>query len=558
MMRLSRGKGGGVLLWLVPLVPTLLLFYVPLLAILTEGFSSSGSEAGSFALVDVFSRPATWRVVGFTLWQALVSTVISLALGLPGAWLLGRGEFKGKRFLKALTAIPFVLPSILVVLAFVIFYGNSGVLNRFLMDLMETRRPPLPILYSFTAIILAHAFYNFPLAARLIGSFWERHNPGPALAARTLGAGPIRTFFTITLPGLMPAILSAGCIIYLFCFMSFAIVLVLGGGPRYTTLEVEIYRSARISLDLPLAASLSVVGAALTLAMLGLSVTMQHKASHRGQARVRYGGRLPSGSLERFLWSGYIALVGLVVASPLLALMVRSFLRKPTRSGAAIWTTHWYEQLFASAGTSLSLTAVSNSLTFAGLTVCVALPLGMVAAWVTTRRVTWLSRFGETLMMLPMGVSSVVLGLGYFKCITLWFPEYSGSRLVVVAAHVVVTYPFVLRSVSASLKRIPASVPQASRTLGAGPFATFFRVELPMIRSGLVAGACFAFALSMGEINATLILSGPDTLTIPLALYRLIGTYKFFAACALGAILMVICVACFLLIEWMGGSSHDP
>ena len=163
----------------------------------------------------------------------------------------------------------------------------------------------------------------------------------------------------------------------------------------------------------------------------------------------------------------------------------------------------------------------------------------------------------ETIMMLPMGVSSVVLGLGYFKCISLFFPEYSGSKMVVVAAHVVVTYPFVLRSISASLKRITPTIPQAACTLGAGPFRVFATIELPMIRSGVVAGACFAFALSMGEINATLILAGPDTLTIPLALYRLIGAYRFFAACALGALLMGLCVGCFLLIEWMGGESLD-
>ncbi|MCG8472161.1 MAG: iron ABC transporter permease [Desulfobacterales bacterium] len=553
MGRESNGRASQ-LLWLVPLVPTLLLFYVPLGVIFSEAFSFKG---GASPFLETLFRPTTFQVISFTLWQALVSTVVSLVLGLPGAWLLGRASFKGKRVLKALTAVPFVLPSILVVLAFVVFYGNSGVLNRFFMDLFDLRKPLFPILYSFWAIILAHAFYNFPLAARLIGAFWERHNPAPAAAAQTLGAGPVRTFFSVTLPGLFPAIFSAGCIIYLFCFMSFAIVLVLGGGPKYTTLEVEIYRAARIGLNLEVAASLAVVGALLTLLMLGLSIKLQHIATHRGQAVVRRGtGTSLKGAFSLF-WIAYAALVILVVASPLVALVGRSFLERTSRSGPLIWSLRWYGELFSSMGAALSLRAVANSLGFAFLTVCFSLPLGMSAAWVTHRVRGRVSRIAEMAMMLPMGVSSVVLGLGYFKCLSLWFSHYSGSRAAVVAAHVVVTYPFVLRAISASLRRMPHSLPQASRTLGANAFQTFCKVELPMIRSGLVAGASFAFALSMGEINATLILAGPDTLTIPLALYRLIGAYKYFAACALGALLMVICVACFLLIEWVGGEEFD-
>ncbi len=543
------------LLWLVPVVPTLILFYLPLSVILAEALK--GGE-GPSPFVRLFSNPYTFRVIGFTLWQALVSTGVSLMLGLPGAWLLGRATFPGKRLLKALTAIPFVLPSILVVLAFVIFYGNSGVLNRFAMGVFDLKRPPFPILYSFSAIVLAHAFYNFPLAARLIGGFWERHNDGPALAARTLGAGPVRCFLTVTLPGLLPAIFSAAGLIYLFCFMSFAVVLVLGGGPRYTTIEVEIYRAARISLDLDMAAALAVVGAGLTLSMLWITVKMQHRASHavRGQASRR--GTLRLSGKARIFWGFYILLVVLVVASPLVALVVRSFLAQVSRSGPLVWTLKWYDVLFTESGSALSLMAVKNSLVFASLTVCAALPLGMAAAWVTTRSQGVWARFTETAMMLPMGVSSVVLGLGYFKCLALFFPDYSGSRAAVVAAHVVVAYPFVLRSVSASLKRISPSLPQVARTLGAGPFQTFLTVELPLIRSGLVGGACFAFALSMGEINATLILARADTITIPLALYRLIGAYRFFAACALGTLLMGLCVVCFLLLEWMGGESLDP
>ncbi len=183
--------------------------------------------------------------MGFTLLQATLSTLASLAVALPGAYLIATYSFKGKRMILALSAIPFVIPSILVVLGFVIFFfGNNGFLNRALMTLFQLEEPPLKILYSFPAIILAHTFYNFPIIMSLVSSYWEHMDENCEAASWTLGANKVRTFFSITLPRLIPAIVSSASLVFLFCFNSFAIILVLGGGPQFTTMEVEIYRQA--------------------------------------------------------------------------------------------------------------------------------------------------------------------------------------------------------------------------------------------------------------------------------------------------------------------------
>ncbi|MDA3939726.1 MAG: ABC transporter permease subunit, partial [Spirochaetia bacterium] len=195
-------------------------------------------------ITQIISSEYHRRIISFTLFQALLSTLFTIILGLPGAWLLATKDFPGKKLLKAVSAVPFVLPSILVVLGFVIFFGNNGFLNKTLMSLTGQSEPVFKILYSLKAIILAHTFYNFPIVLRLVSTLWEKLDPSIANAAMSLGAGKIRLFFTITLPQILPAILASAALVFVFCFTSFAVILVLGGGPAYTTIEVEIYRQA--------------------------------------------------------------------------------------------------------------------------------------------------------------------------------------------------------------------------------------------------------------------------------------------------------------------------
>jgi thiamine transport system permease protein len=226
------------------------LFYVPLASfILGIGSSPITANASAGSLFMVFTDPYYRHILVFTLTQAALSTAAAVVLGLPGAYMLSRFDFAGKRLLAALSAIPFMLPPILVVLGFILFFGTNGLANTALMRIFGLKNPPLSVLYSLKGIVLAHAFYNFPVVARIVSAAWERVPGEYAEAARTLGASPAAVFRDVTLPALLPSLLSSACLVFLFCMLSFPVVLVLGGGPKVATIEVEIYRSARITLD---------------------------------------------------------------------------------------------------------------------------------------------------------------------------------------------------------------------------------------------------------------------------------------------------------------------
>ncbi|MFA6892359.1 MAG: ABC transporter permease subunit, partial [Sphaerochaetaceae bacterium] len=200
------------------------LFLIPLCMTLGQAFTDGRGNFSLVTLKATFIRPYTLSVLGFTLRQALYSTLASLAIGLPGAYILATYRFPGKRIVKAVATVPFVLPSILVVLGFVIFYGNNGILNRMMMAFLHKDEPVFHVLYSLGAIILAHAFYNFPVIMNLVSTYWEQMDPHPEQAALTLGASRGTIFRTITLPRLLPAILSASTLVFLFCYNSFAII----------------------------------------------------------------------------------------------------------------------------------------------------------------------------------------------------------------------------------------------------------------------------------------------------------------------------------------------
>ena len=239
-------------------------FAYPVASILGRGLAPNGA-LDLDPLRRVFTDPTQRGVVWFTVWQAALSTVLTLVLALPGAYVLARLRFPGRSLVRALVTIPFVMPTVLVASAFL----------------------ALGVPRSLGAILLAHVFFNYAVVVRVVGELWRHLDPQEEDAARMLGASRLRVFREITLPALRPGIVAAATITFLFCFTSFGVILFLGG-PTRSTIETEIYRQTTRFLDLPLAAALSIVQLAAVIALLWLVGRFQRGASvPRRSARRR-------------------------------------------------------------------------------------------------------------------------------------------------------------------------------------------------------------------------------------------------------------------------------
>jgi thiamine transport system permease protein len=535
-------------LMLVPLIFLALFFFYPLVSILRLSLAPEGQpDISSFIdlLTSSYYRGRLW----FTTWQAAVSTLLTLGLALPGAYVFARYRFPGKSLLLSLSTLPFVLPTVVVAVAFSALIGPRGLVNTALKSAFALESPPIQLERTLAIILIVHVFYNYAIALRIISSFWANQNPHMEEAARVLGCHGWRMWRDIRLPILLPAILAAGALVFIFTFTSFGVVLILGG-PRYATLEVEIYRQAVSLFDLPTAAALSLVQIAMMFVMMAVYSRLQrHLASDLKSAQQIV--RRPHNRRAWAMVIGNLAVMIVLLFTPLLALVIRSF-----TAGDNGFTTQFYTQLGVNARGSVlfvpPVQAIGNSVLFAVQTTLLALALGLIAAYLLSGRRSRLSAWLDPLFMLPLATSAVTLGFGYIIALDKPPLNLARSWVLVPIAHTLVAMPFVVRSVLPALRGIKPSIQEAARVLGASPWQVWRRINLPLISRGIVVGATFAFTVSMGEFGASLFVTRPDTPTMPVVIFRLLGqpgAANYGQALAMSTLLMGVCAVSFVTIE---------
>jgi len=530
----ARRLAAGLVLLALP-VFYLSVFYIYPLVEIGRASLAAQTQASLQAVASRLLSAGNLRIIGFTFGQAVVSTGLTLALALPGAYVFARYSFAGKRVIQALGTVPFVLPTVVVAAAFNTVLGPSSLLNRVL---------GLDLRYTLSAILIAHVFYNYTVVVRMVRAFWSTLDPRFEQAARTLGASPMRAFREVTLPLLMPAITTAGLMVFIFCFTSFGVVLVLGG-PRFATLEVEIYRQTINFANLPLAAALSLVQILFTLALTVAYARLQRRVSRPLDLQPAWTTvRRPRTPAEIVLVVANVLVMLVLLVLPLLSVVTRSFSAGLTYYGALFQDPQ--QGVFYVP----PLEAVGNSLRIAFAATGLVLVLGLTTSLALYRqRESWML---DALFMLPLGTSAVTLGLGYLIAMDRPPLALRGTVLLIVCAHALVALPFVVRSVLPALQSIQPRLREAAALLGAPPLRRLIEVDLPIVWRALAVGAVYAFTISMGEFGATSMIARPELPTVPIAIYRFLsrpGALNYGQALAMSTVLMAVCVAGFAAIE---------
>ena len=525
---------------LVPLAFLAIFFVYPVGSIMGRGLWHHG-HLDLAAIGDVVGDAGLRHVAWFTVWQAVVSTVLTVAIGLPGACLFARYDFSGRRLLHAAIIVPFVLPTVVVGSAFLALLGPSGALGF------------LGIADTVWAILLAHVFFNYAVVVRTVGGLWSHLDPRREDAARMLGASRARVFLHVTLPALRPAIAAAAAIVFLFTFTSFGVILVLGG-PRFATLETEIYRQTALLLDLRTAAALSIVQLAAVFVLLGIG------GLARGRHAVALGLRPATATARRphgpGAWSfvaANLAVMAVLLALPIMVLVERSF---ATPGGPSFG----FYRALGDVGTGSTFLvapaeAIRNSLTYAVAATVIALLIGGIASVVIVERERRGGRFARALdglLALPLGVSAVTVGFGFLIALDTRPLDLRTSWWIVPIAHALVATPFVIRTMTPVLRSIDPHVREVAAVLGARPARVWREVDLRIGARAVAVAAGFAFAISLGEFGATAFIARPDRPTLPVVIYRLLGrpgSTPFGAAMAASVILMVLTAAAVLAIE---------
>lgn len=540
--RLFSSANGRVFLWIPALLFLFVFFFFPLFKIFNLTFDvCSLLERDNWLLV--------YRASRFTFYQAALSTLLTFALGLPSAVLFAKFDFKGKSVLHALTAVPFMLPTVVVAAAFNSVFSARGFLSFLLPPAIFAFRPS-----PFILILLAHTFYNATIVIRIVGGALARLDPRMEASARALGADTFRVWREVVLPLMRPALLSSALLIFMFDFTSFGVILLLGG-LNFATLEVEIYIRALQLPNLNLAALLSAIQLCFTLIFSALYSRMIGKM--QVQSAPRFAPARPPKALKEKIFVGATrALLIVFFLLPLLALPVRSLTRLEADRGQrdAVQyglTTDYYRELFVNRRGSLfyvpPFQAAVNSLGFAALTVVFSLALGYPVAHALAKP-TRFEKILDPLLMLPLGASAVMMGLGFL----LSFGRLVAAPIFIPVAHTLIALPFVIRALQPALAAVPDRLRQAAATLGASPFRVWQTVDFPILARAVLSAAAFAFTVSLGEFGATLLITRPEYPTIPIAIARFLsqpGGMNYGQAMAMATLLLALTTLSILLIE---------
>ncbi len=512
----------------------LLLFFLPLIGILSKAFSDNAA-----AIKSVFTDKFTYKLLMFTFTESFISALISVIIALPFAAFYSTYKFRGRKAILSLSELSFTLPSILVVLGFVIWYGNNGLLNSFLKSIFRLNENPLKILYSFKAIILAHVYLNFPIAFALLTASWEGDSKREEYASYMLTRSKLYTFFHVTLYKLKGTVLSSFTLIFLYCFSSFSIVLVLGGKPKYYTLEAEIYKRTYTTLDFASSSALSLFVLLVTSVMLILTGGGHRKIKEQREKKelIKTKGKK---SLYAFILS---FLILLFILPPILSIIYRAFFTKD----GEFTLKAWIDLINSHHGNmSSALEGVISSLI-----------IGLLTALITTALATNISlalRYRKSAILeyistLPMAAGSVTLGLG-FMIVQAYLPSLDSIKYVMVLlAHIIIALPFAVRTIAPGARAIPEVIEYASYTLAKSYYKTERKIDIPYLRSYRRKAFAFSFALSLGEVNATLTFSGGAIKTLPVLLYNMISSYNYQGAAVLGTILLFESLLVFIFEE---------
>ncbi len=469
--------------------------------------------------------PSDWAAVRFTVSQAVLSAVLSVAIAIPVARGLSRRQFFGRGMLITLLGAPFLLPVIVAVMGLLAVFGRSGWVSQGL-ELLGL--PAIPI-YGFHGVVIAHVFFNLPLATRIILQGWAGIPAERFRLAAQLGFSSRDMMRHLEWPMLKRAAPGAFAIIFAICLSSFAVALTLGGGPRATTVELAIYQAFRFDFDLGKAALL----ASLQLVLAGSAAIFALWTS-KGQAgfgkgldrsAMRWDGNTLQARFGDFI---FILLAALFLLVPLLAVGARGLAAFPELP-ISVWVA---------AGLSIKVAAISAALAF-----CLSLSIALAAV-----RFAWLESVG----LLAIAASPLVIGTGLFIVIFPFAAPQDWAMVVTACVNAVMAMPFALRVLIPAVQDVCVDYGRLSMSLGLSRFAMLRLVILPRVRAPLGFAVGLAAALSMGDLGVVALFAGTQEATLPLQIFRLMGAYKMDAAAGAALLLAMLSFGVFWICDAWG------
>ncbi|OIN03834.1 thiamine/thiamine pyrophosphate ABC transporter permease [Oceanisphaera psychrotolerans] len=521
--------------WWVPgglsLLGILLLTAGPITALLVQSSQSSLSR--------LFHDSYLHHVVWFSFYQALLSTLLSLLLAIPLAQAMSRRQFPGRGLLLRLFGLSLVLPVILVVFGIVTVHGRQGWVNQLLQSLgFES----VGYLYGLSGILLAHVFFNMPLAARILLQAIEAIPASHWRMASQLGFSGWQLFRWLEWPMIRGALPALASMIFMLCFTSFATVMALGGGPKSTTLEVAIYQALRFDFDLPLAGMLALLQLLFCSGFLWLQYGLT-RASPEQHARAEVAIRPDRGVIGVRLWDALVLTLCLGLFLPPLLAIIGSGLNPrlwAALSSSLLWQTTLTSVIIAGGAALLSLLLTLGLL---GSSRYLRLQLQR------RRSAAMMEAAGSVILVLP----AVVLSTGLFILLRDIADVFTLGPVLVLLVNALMALPYGLRALQQPMDHVARQYDRLCTSLDIQGLARLRLVEWPQLRKPLALALALAMMLSLGDLSAIALFGSQSLQTLPWLLYQQLGNYQMIDAAATALVLLLLSLGLFGLIEGVLG-----
>ncbi|WP_105374662.1 thiamine/thiamine pyrophosphate ABC transporter permease ThiP [Neorhizobium huautlense] len=524
-MLLTRGERRRGVAWGLTSFASIALF-VAIAVVALLSWDADGAQSRVFTAY-------TWRILRFTLWQAMLSTLLSVGLALPVALALARRpDFPCRTWIVRLLALPMGLPVLIGALGLIGIWGRQGLINGLLLTLGLDQ--PISI-YGLSGILLAHMFFNLPLATRLLLAALERQPAEYWLLSASLGMKPLSVFRFVEWPAVKNVIPGIGALVFMLCATSFTLVLLLGGGPAATTLEVAIYQSLRFDFDPPRAVALALLQIVITGVIL-LAMALLPAPDDQGAASGRTSRRFDGQALSVRLWDSFAILAATVFLIMPLASILAAGLR------ANLWNLASSAAFLAAAWTSFSIALSAGLLT-------IVTSLAMIAGReaVADMKKPAASARGFAAMLagtssLVLLVPPVVLGTGWFLVLQPLGDVGRFAPLLVAVINMLMALPFVMRVLEPAIETHRQRTARLSASLGLSGPSRLWHIDLPVLLKPLATALSFAMALSLGDLGAVALFGSNDLVTLPWLVYSRLSSYRTNDADGLALMLGIICL----------------
>jgi len=526
------------ILLLIPIIFLVFTIYYPLLSLLYTIYSVN--------ILGIVSSYILIYSIKISMLEAVLSAILSFLIGYPGGIILARYSFPGKKIIQPLLIIPFLMPSIVVAIGIIDVYSAGGFITRY-VPLLQVFSSGLP------AILYANVFFNAPLIMFFTYAELESFEQSQENAARTLGSSRFHLFRAIIWPNSKAAALAGTLIAFIYSFMGFTIPLILGGA-RYFTMEDQIYALYFDFLDLRTAVLLS-IAELLILAVPSLLyirwITRKKRRFYRAE-RERELIHLPRASaVEIILVSMYLIFIILFIVPVLFSPVLYSVLVPHT----SILTLYYYQKLFSPIiSFKLGVPMINVLLNTAFFALVVSLAVLIISLFVvynleTIKKRAWVYDIN---LFLPLVISPIVLALAIYLAYRIYLNVGSVVWPLIILAQSVIAIPLTLRILTSSIAHVQPELRDSAILLGASRLSAFFKVELPLIKKGVITAFSFSFAISIGEFAATNFLYIPRYTTLAISIYNLLNLREYVLASAAASILILLSFIYFFIIQFYG------